>query len=378
MTASSAQTLIPVNDMVRILQENVAVLDNARAALASGWWLNGTEVREFCKAFADYVGTDYCLGVANGTDALEIALRAICDIRGGTGAEAVTVANAGGYSTIACRLVGLTPVFADIERGSQLASLPSVVSAVTDETRVVIVTHLYGGVVDVPRLRAMMDEIGRGNVPIIEDCAQAHGVRLGARRAGSMGDISTFSFYPTKNLGAFGDGGAILTSDQALADHCRKLHQYGWSAKYNIVHPYGRNSRLDEVQASVLRTLLPRLDEWNDKRLTIIDAYSDAAPSSIGVVRSADGTVGHLAVLLTENRDELIQHLIDHGIMTDIHYPILDCDQAGWQELPQRLAPGGIPVSRVSVSQLLTLPCFPTMTEAEIGRVCAALSSWTR
>lgn len=378
MTPPSAQTLVPVNDMTRIVRENVAVLDNARAALASGWWLNGTEVREFCKAFADYVGTEYCLGVANGTDALEIALRAICDIRGGTGTEAVTVANAGGYSTVACRLAGLTPVFADIELDSQLASLPSVVGAVTDETRVVIVTHLYGGVVDVPRLRAMMDEAGRGNVSILEDCAQAHGARLEARLSGSMGDISTFSFYPTKNLGAFGDGGAILTSDQALADHCRKLHQYGWSTKYNIVHPYGRNSRLDEVQAAVLRTLLPRLDEWNAKRVAILDAYCEAAPSSVRLVRSARGTVSHLAVLLTENREDLIQHFIGHGIMTDIHYPILDCDQVGWRALPQRLAPGGIPVSRASVSQLLTLPCFPTMTEAEIGRVCAALSSWTR
>jgi len=364
--------------MKRIVEENPTVLDAARAALASGWWLNGTEVREFCKAFADYVGVQNCLGVANGTDALEIALRAIRDLRGGNRSEAVTVANAGGYSTVACRLTGLTPVFADIERNSQLASLPSIVGALTDQTAVVIVTHLYGGVVDVPQLRSMMDAVGHNDVPILEDCAQAHGARIGDRRVGSLGDIATFSFYPTKNLGAFGDGGAIVTSDPALADHCRMLHQYGWSSKYHIVHPYGRNSRLDEVQAAILRTLLPGLDASNAKRVAILDTYGEAAPAGVHVVRSVNGTVGHLAVLLVRNRDGLAQHLKDHGIQSDVHYPVLDCDQAAWKTLPQRLAPSGIAVSRDSVSNLLTLPCFPTMKEAEVALVCGALRSWVR
>lgn len=376
MTAPSALALIPVNDMKRIVGQSPAVLDAARTALASGWWLNGTEVREFCKAFADYLGVQNCLGVANGTDALEIALRAICSLRGGKRSEAVTVANAGGYSTVACRLAGLTPVFADIERNSQLASLPSVVGALTDQTVVVIVTHLYGGVVDVPQLRDMMDAAGYNDVPILEDCAQAHGVRIGGKLAGSMGNIATFSFYPTKNLGAFGDGGAIVTSDPALADQCRMLHQYGWSSKYHILHPYGRNSRLDEVQAAILRTLLPGLDASNARRVAILDAYGKAAPDNVHVVRSGNGTVGHLAVLLVRDREGLAEHLKKHGIQTDIHYPVLDCDQVAWETLPQRLAPGGIPVSRDSVSQLLTLPCFPTMTEAEVARVCSALRSW--
>ncbi|MBE7186245.1 MAG: DegT/DnrJ/EryC1/StrS family aminotransferase, partial [Methylobacterium mesophilicum] len=295
----------------------------------------------------------------------------------GTGKrEVVTVPNAGGYSAIAARLVDLVPVYADIEEASQLTSLESIVSLLSTDTALVVATHLYGGVLDVGRLRAMMDAAGHAGVPILEDCAQAHGATLGSRRVGSLGDIATFSFYPTKNLGAFGDGGAIVTSRKDLADGCRAARQYGWSSKYTIAAPWGRNSRLDEVQAAILRVLLPGLDEANAKRLAILDSYADSAPAGVSVVRSRTGTVAHLAVVLCDDRDALARHLKDRGIMSEIHYPILDCDQPAWTSLPQRLASGNLQTARRSVGRILTLPCFPEMTSREIERVCQALAAW--
>lgn len=374
MTTSFGASHIPINDLKRIVDPRL--LEVAHRALSSGWWLNGHLTDMFCKSFASYVGVDHCLGVANGTDALEISMRALVDVRERVGSEVITVANAGGYSTIACRLLGMTPVYADTEESSQLASLESVVSAIGNETALVIVTHLYGGVVDVPRLRSMMDSAGHSEVPILEDCAQAHGVRLGHRMAGSMGDLATFSFYPTKNLGAFGDGGAITSSDAELIERCRMLHQYGWTKKYTIDIPHGRNSRLDEVQAAILSNLLTGLDAANARRVQILDRYVAASSRGLRVVRSPNGTVAHLAVVLCDRRDDLQRHFADRAIQSDIHYPILDCDQPGWREMSKRIAPGGLAVSSASVGRLLTLPCFPTMRDDEIERVCDAIRAW--
>jgi dTDP-4-amino-4,6-dideoxygalactose transaminase len=273
-------------------------------------------------------------------------------------------------------LLGLTPVYTDIEEASQLASLESVLAALGQETALVVVTHLYGGVVDVPRLRSRMHAAGYGDVPIIEDCAQAHGVRLGNRTAGSMGDIATFSFYPTKNLGAFGDGGAIASSDPDLITRCRQLHQYGWTSKYTISVPYGRNSRMDEVHAAFLNKFLPGLDSANRRRVEILGRYTTACPKDVRVVRGDNGTVAHLAIVLCDRRDELGRHLAEHGVQSDIHYPVLDCDQTAWKNLPHRISPAGLPVSRASVPRLLTLPCFPNLTNDEVGRICEALRAW--
>lgn len=371
------QKQIPLNDLRRVyVGSRQAVLDAVTAAIESGWWLNGTRTEAFCQAFSSYIGVERCIGVANGTDALEIAFRALVETRRPKGREVITVPNAGGYATIACRLAGLEPVYADIEEKSQLLSIDSALSALCEKTAIVVVTHLYGGVVDVVELRRRMDAAGYAHVPVLEDCAQAHGAQLGGRKVGSLGDIATFSFYPTKNLGAFGDAGAIVTSDSALADACDALRQYGWSEKYTIARPGGRNSRLDEVQAAVLSALLPTLDEANARRLAILDKYLAASPDSVRFVRSDKGSVAHLAVALCDHRTALREHLGKRGIATDIHYPVLDCDQPGWRQQPQRLAPGGIPVARASVDRLLTLPCFPSMTTDEIDSVCGALASW--
>jgi aminotransferase EvaB len=379
MDTFSGAPLIPINDLKRKIDSAPAgLMEAARRALASGWWLNGKETTAFCEAFATYVGVGRCIAVANGTDALEIAMRVLSETRCGGGTEVVTVANAGGYSTIASRLVGLIPVYADIEESSQLVSLSSIISALGQQTAFVVVTHLYGHIVDVMALRTMMNDAGYSHIPILEDCAQAHGARLNGKMAGSFGDLATFSFYPTKNLGAFGDGGAIVTSDLELAERCNMLRQYGWKSKYSIAISGGRNSRLDEVQAAILRELLPVLDDANAQRVKILNRYTDAAPTGVRVVRGDGGTVAHLAVMLCDDRENLRQHLLYYGIQSDIHYPVLDCDQPGWQRLPQREAPGSLAVSRASVGRLLTLPCFPTMTDDEVDRVCDTLSGWSR
>jgi dTDP-4-amino-4,6-dideoxygalactose transaminase len=369
-------TSIPMNDLRRRYARHEAALSRiALDVLASGYWINGPHTAAFCRDFAAATGVAQCVGVANGSDALEIALR--CLVTDPARREVVTVANAGGYVTTACRLIGLTPVYVDIEEGSQLVDIDHAAAAVGPATGAVVVTHLYGGLVDVPALRAALLAAGHGGVPIIEDCAQAHGLRGCGGGAGAFGDLATFSFYPTKNLGALGDGGAIVTDDAALAAEVARLRMYGWGGKYDVVMAGGRNSRLDEVQAALLSALLPHVDADNARRREIIGRYAAAAADGLELVSSPHGNVGHLAVVRTGDRDRLAAHLKERGVATDIHFPILDCDQTGWASADQRIGPGGLDVSRRSVKRILSVPCFPEMTDDEVTQVCDALESYS-
>ena len=369
--------IIPINDTGRTYRAfEQEISDAVSGILRSGWWLNGPQTEAFATAFAGYLGVPFCQPVANGTDALELAFRALKMTGRARGSEVVTVANAGGYTVTACRQAGFAPVFVDVIAGTQLVDSQSVVAALAQETAIVVATHLYGGVVDVPALRSAMDTAGFSHVPIVEDCAQAHGGRLGAKRAGALGDLAIFSFYPTKNLGAVGDAGAAVTSDEGLFNALRQLHQYGWSSKYHVGAPGGRNSRVDEIQAAVLLVLLPHLDRLNGRRKAILDALATANETLPFVVSRTTDSVAHLAVTLCSERDRFRDYMSEKGIATDIHYPILDCDQEGWRGLPQRVAPGGIPTSRNSVARIVTVPCFPTMTDGEVERVIDALRAW--
>jgi len=367
---------IPMNDLRRRYGRHETELSRiAQDVLASGYWINGPYNKVFCRDFAAATGVAHCVGVANGSDALEIALR--CLVTDPARREVVTVANAGGYTTTACRLIGLTPVYVDIDEASQLIAIDHAVAAVGPATGAVVVTHLYGGLVDVRALRAALHAAGFGDVPIIEDCAQAHGLRGCGAGAGAFGDLATFSFYPTKNLGALGDGGAIVTNDAALAAQVARLRMYGWDGKYDVVTPGGRNSRLDELQAAFLSALLPYVDADNERRRAIIDAYAAAAADGIAMVSSSHGTVGHLSVVLTDDRDRLARHLNERGVATDIHFPILDCDQTGWAGADQHIGGGGLDISRRSVERILSVPCFPELTDDEVAQVCDALGSYS-
>ena len=279
----------------------------AQRVMRSGRYVDGSEIGGFEREFASYCGQNHCIAVANGTDALELALRTVgCR----AGDEVVTVANAGMYATSACLQVGATPVFADIDPHTLLVSPASVSRALSPKTVAVVVTHLYGKVADVPGVAKVLK--GR-SVAIVEDCAQAHGARLGGKAAGTLGDIAAFSFYPTKNLGALGDGGAVLTGRADLAERVRALRQYGWERRFVSRVPYGRNSRMDELQASFLRAKLPRLDTWNARRRSVLKRYQDACEGTPWhiVHESAPDSVAHLCVARHPRRDAARTGLAD-------------------------------------------------------------------
>jgi dTDP-4-amino-4,6-dideoxygalactose transaminase len=203
------KTIVPFNDTARIFNQHKDKLLNILSeTAASGWWLLGKQTQDFAKIFAKYCGVNFCLPVANGTDALEIAIKSLLN-NPVIDDEIITVANAGGYSSIACRLVGVTPVYADINPKTLLIDIESIKNCLSSKVKMVILTHLFGAVVNVHAVRRMLDDAGYSTVNIIEDCAQAHGAKLGKQRVGSLGDIATFSFYPTKNLGTMGDAGVI-------------------------------------------------------------------------------------------------------------------------------------------------------------------------
>lgn len=371
---------VPLNDPSRVfLEHQVQILKTISDIASNGRWLQGEQTQKFAQAFAAFCGVEHCLPVANGTDALELALRAVLPEERTAAPEVITVANAGGYTTSACHLVGATPVYADIHESNQLIDIDSLIRCLGPEVQAVVITHLYGGAVDVPEVRRRLNAAGYGRLPIIEDCAQAHGAKVGEKRVGSLGDLAAFSFYPTKNLGAFGDAGAIVTSDSKLYERVKALSQYGWDEKYQVRVPHGRNSRMDEIQAGVLAYLLPHLDETNHRRLKIYEQYREVGRSRVTFLDYPPGRyVAHLAVALSPDREAFMKFMGEKGIQTAIHYPILDCDQPGWQRLPMRIeAQSRLKISRKSVNLGVSLPCFPAMGNHEIDLVCQALKDWT-
>jgi dTDP-4-amino-4,6-dideoxygalactose transaminase len=277
------------------------------------------------------------------------------------------------YTATAALKAGLVPRFADVDPATLLLTAATVEPALTPRTRAVVVTHLYGRLADVGPLRDLCRAAG---VALVEDCAQAAGATGPEGPAGSLADIAAFSFFPTKNLGALGDAGAVVTSDPDRAARVRRLRQYGWSSKYTATEPNGRNSRLDELQAAVLRAKLPHLAGWNARRRGIVARYADALGSGPRrMVHGADANspayVGHLAVMAGPDRDGDRTALTVAGIRTDVHYPVPDHRQP---VLAGATAGISLPVTERAATEILTLPCFAEMTETEIERVCDVLS----
>ncbi|HLM06893.1 MAG TPA: DegT/DnrJ/EryC1/StrS family aminotransferase [Blastococcus sp.] len=357
---------IPLNDLGRGFAALETELRGAvDQVLTSGWYVLGPQHDAFEREFAAATGAAHCVGVANGTDALELALLgAGCR----PGDEVVTAANAGMYTATAARKAGLVPRFADVAPDTLLLTAATVEPALTPRTRAVVVTHLYGRLADVGPLRDLCRAAG---VALVEDCAQAAGATGPEGPAGSLADIAAFSFFPTKNLGALGDAGAVVTSDPDRAALVRRLGQYGWSSKYTVSEPNGRNSRLDELQAAVLRVKLPHLAGWNARRREIVARYADALGSGPRrMVHGADAGspayVGHLAVVSGPDREGDRAVLAEAGIRTDVHYPVPDHRQP---VLAGATAGLSLPVTERAATEILTLPCFAEMTETEIERV---------
>lgn len=362
---------IPINDLRRAYMEQEEELRPAvDRVLASGWYVLGPESSAFEAEFAAFLGGGHCVGVGNGTDALQLALLAVGCLPGD---EVVTAANAGAYTSTAALAAGLVPRPADVDPTTLLLTAETAAAQLTERTRAVVVTHLYGLLADVAPLRALCTEAG---VALVEDCAQAAGAVGSDGAAGTLADVSTFSFFPTKNLGALGDGGAVVTRRPELAERVGRLRQYGWTSKYVNDVPRGRNSRLDELQAAVLRTRLPRLPEWNARRRSVVARFAAALPEGPrrmvhGEAVESTGYAGHLAVLVTPDREADRAALAAQGIRTDVHYPVPDHRQPVLADAMRDLR---LPVCERLAAEVLTVPCFPELTEAEVDRICEGLS----
>ncbi len=360
---------VPFNDLRRaISRQRVALSDRLAEVVDSGWFVQGANHDAFEREFAAFLGVGNCIGVANGTDALEIALRVVTAGRTGS---VVMAGNAGGYAASAARRSGLTILWADIDPEWLLLDPLSVGQLLESQPVVAVVaTHLYGNPVRMQELARLCRE---ASVPLVEDCAQAAGARDGAVPVGTMGDIAAFSFYPTKNLGALGDAGAITTNTKELADEVRRMRQYGWGRKYIMEAQGGQNSRLDEIQAAVLRLRLLELPTLNDRRRSILQAYCDASSARIRMIPAKEHLgVAHLAVGLCDDRNQVRAQLRAQGIATEVHYPLPDHLQLplagqynGWP----------LPVTEVTAHRILSLPCFPDLTDFEIEYVCQQLAA---
>lgn len=363
--------MLSFNDLIIVNRPyQSAVADAVSRVIDSGWFILGKECEAFEAEFAAYIGVSKCLGVGNGTDAIEIGLRSI-GVKSGT--KVATVANAGNYTSTALQIIGAKPIFIDINSDTLLMDFECLEEQLRKtQVDVVVATHLFGRMVDMPRLRSMAD---RHKFLIFEDCAQAHGAELNSQKAGSFGDAASFSFYPTKNLGALGDGGAVVCNSLEVADRIKKLRQYGWSSKYQATVSHGRNSRLDEIQAAVLRVKLPKLDEDNARRKMIAGYYSETIKSDfVHTPQQLDlRDVSHLYVVRTGNRDGLRHHLAERGIQTDIHYPVLDFDQAG-QSLRESISLNV--VAKKMAVQILSLPCYPGLLEENLAHIATSVNSW--
>jgi dTDP-4-amino-4,6-dideoxygalactose transaminase len=358
--------MIALNDLRRLHQPYASDLRKAlEEVLDSGWFVLGGRCRAFEHAFAAWCGTRHALGVANGTDALEIALRA-ADV--GAGDAVATVANAGGYASAAILACGASPLYVDVDFETMNVDVRSLAAALARRPRAVVLTHLYGRLAPAAEVARLCREAG---VSLVEDCAQAHGARADGRAAGAFGAVGCFSFYPTKNLGAIGDGGAIVTDDDDLAERVRRLRQYGWSRKYHVARAGGRNSRLDELQAAVLQVRLPHVAGENARRGEIAAAYAASLshPAIDVPVRGGESDSLHLYVVRSRFRDALAAHLASEGIETGIHYPVPDHRQPAFAD---RFAATALPVTERLANEVLTLPCHPGMSDEEVQHVIAA------
>jgi dTDP-4-amino-4,6-dideoxygalactose transaminase len=363
----TAQPPIPFLDLDATNAPLRGDLDVAwKSVLEHGHFVGGPEVAAFEADFAAFCGSAHCVGVANGTDALELILAALGI---GVGDEVIVPANTFVATAEAVRTVGARPRFVDVRPDTLLVDADAVADAIGPRTAAVIAVHLFGQMVDVDRLAAVTERHG---IALIEDAAQAHGARFAGRRAGSVGVAAAFSFYPGKNLGAFGDGGAVVTGDAALASRVRGLANHGRSSTSRHLHETsGRNSRLDSIQAAVLGIKLPGLDDANAGRRLAMERYRERLPARCAPVTQHPlaESVHHLGVVRVADRDAVTAVLDAHGIGWGVHYPVPCHLQPAFAEF----ATAACPVAEEAAGTILSLPMYSTLELGRIERVCAAL-----
>jgi len=352
-------------------QAHKAAIDAAiRRVLDGGHYILGSEVEAFEEAFAAYHRAPHAVGVGNGTDALTLVLRALGV---GAGDEVITVAHTAIATVAAVIAVGATPVIVDIEPGRYTLDAARIAAAVTRRTRAIVPVHVYGQPADMP---AIMNVARRLRLKVVEDCAQAAGATIDGRPVATFGDAGTFSFYPTKNLGAIGDGGMVLTANGRLAGEVRRLRQYGWDAKRFTRAP-GVNSRLDPIQAAIIGAKLPALDADNARRAEIAARYGEGLaglPLATPTAARGVGHVRHLYVIATRGRESLRAALAQRSIETAIHYPIPAHRQKGYADRI-RVSREYLPVTEALARKILSLPLYPELTDGQVDRVIAAVRS---
>jgi dTDP-3-amino-3,4,6-trideoxy-alpha-D-glucose transaminase len=337
-----------------------------------GWFVLGPEVEAFEAEFAAASGAAHAIGVGNGTDAIALILRAL-DI--GAGDEVITAAVSAAYSALAIMMAGARPVFADVDPERLTIDPAAVERAITPRTRAILPVHLYGQPAD---MAAVARIASRHGLAIVEDCCQAHLATSEGRPVGTIGAAGAFSFYPTKNLGALGDGGAVVTNDAALAARIKRLRNGGQTDRYHHAEP-GINSRLDEIQAAILRARLPRLQVWTDERRSLAAAYRAAlAGAPIAVLPERDpGHVYHLFVVRSAARRDLQAHLTARGIETLIHYPVPIPRQPAMAAVVHaaNVASAECPQADRACDEIMSLPLHPALTDDDVHYVAAAVSS---
>ena len=369
MTTTALRRAVPFLDLRGVTDAVAAdVLEEWATLMASGAFIGGAAVSDFERDLAAYCDTEHAVGMANGTDAIHLTLRALGI---GPGDSVVVPANTFVATVEAIVLAGATPRFADVDPGTLLITAETLAAARTASTRAVIAVHLYGQMPDMDALATSAEAQG---LWLIEDAAQAQGARYGGRRAGSLGIAGCFSFYPGKNLGAFGDAGAVVTGDAELADRLRSLRDHGRAVGTHHDHVVlGTNSRLDAVQAVVLRAKLAHLDEWNRQRGRLMALYRELLDPRCAppVTEQAGGSgVHHLAVVRVGERERVRRELEQHGIATGIHYPV-PCHRM-LPYLP--FADGGLPVAERSAQDVLSLPMYPHLRDEDVRYVAETLN----
>ncbi len=364
---------IPAVDLPQQYQTLQPELDAAtQRVLAGGWYILGPETQAFEAEFAAYIGVPYGVGVASGTDAVALALQAV----GVTpGDEVITVSHTAVATAVAVEQAGAKPVWVDIDPVTFTLNPARLEAAISPRTRAVVPVHLYGHPADMSAIIAIARQ---HNLKVVEDCAQAHGARYQGQRVGSLGDAAAFSFYPTKNLGAAGDGGLVVTPHAEVAERVRLLRQYGWAERY-VSRIKGVNSRLDELQAAILRVKLRYLDQWNEKRRQLAAGYAALLAGTPLVLPQTSGEVEHvyhLYVVRAQARDGLLTHLRQYGIGAQVHYPVPVHLQPAYADLD--FGSGSLPETERAAQTVLSLPLFPEMTLSKVEEVAEIIKKFDK
>lgn len=349
-------------------KERADILDAVDTVFGSGQLVLGRSVRGFEEEFARYHGVAHCVGVDNGTNALVLGLRALGV---GPGDEVITVSNTAAPTVVAIDQVGATPVFVDVRADDYLMDTGQVAAAITDRTRCLLPVHLYGQCVDMAPLRALADA---HDLVILEDCAQAHGARHHGLLAGTMGGAAAFSFYPTKVLGAYGDAGATITSDDTVAANLRRLRYYGMEKQYYVVATPGHNSRLDEVHAEILRRKLLRLDTYLAGRRAVAARYAEGLADTdlvLPAIQAGNDHVYYLYVVRHPKRDAILEALKTYDIELNVSYPWPVHTMSGFAKLGY--AKGSLPVTEALAGEIFSLPMYPSLAEEQQDKVIHAL-----